>query len=193
MRVIAGSRRHLPLKSVPGSDTRPTSDQIRETLFNILQNRIYGTRFLDLFAGTGGIGIEALSRGADEAVFVDRSRAACRCIRENLEFTKFIGQAFVYERDAISSLRLLERHEPFDIVYMDPPYGAGMEFDVLAYLRQSEVITDDTLIIAEIGPDVPFEPQTVPGYEISRIKTYRNCRHVFLYRELQSEETGETI
>ena len=182
MRVIAGSRRHLPLKSVPGQDTRPTSDQIKETLFNILQNRLYDIRFLDLFAGTGGIGIEALSRGAKEAVFVDSSHTACACIRENLEFTKFTDQAMVYERDAMSALRLLEQQAPFDMVHLDPPYGAGHEFKVLSYLRTSEVITDDTLIIVEAGPDVVFDEASLPGYEISRIKEYRSCRHLFAYR-----------
>ena len=184
MRVIAGSRRHLPLQTVPGYDTRPTSDKIKETLFNILQNRIYGSRFLDLFAGTGGIGIEALSRGADYAAFADSSRAACRVIRETLEFTQFTGQAMVYERDALSALRLLEQHEPFDLVHLDPPYGRGLEFEVLRYLRDSEVITDDTLIIIEAGPQVHMDPAEVPGYEISRVKTYRSCQHVFLYREI---------
>ena len=183
MRVIAGSRRHLPLKSVPGRDTRPTSDQIKETLFNILQNQIYGTRFLDLFAGTGGIGIEALSRGAKSCIFVDSSRTACSCIRENLEFTKFTEEAMVYERDVFSALRLLEQHASFDIVHMDPPYGEGLEFEVLLRLKASPLISDDTLIIIEAGPDVVFDEQTVSGYEVSRIKTYRNCRHIFLYRE----------
>ena len=187
MRVIAGSRRHLPLKSVPGQETRPTSDQIKETLFNILQNRIGGTRFLDLFAGTGSVGIEALSRGAVSAVFVDSSRAACSCIRENLEFTKFTDKAMVYERDVFAALRLLEQYSSFDIVHMDPPYGMGLEFEVLEWLKDSPLITDDTLIIIEAGPEVVFDDRTVPGYEISRIKKYRNCRHIFLYREPLNE------
>ena len=182
MRVIAGSRRHLPLKSVPGTDTRPTSDKIKETLFNVLQNSLYDVRFLDLFAGTGGIGIEALSRGAAFAVFADSSRSACRVIRENLAFTGFTEQAMVYERDVLSVLRLLESQEPFDIVFLDPPYGKGLEFEVFSYLRCSDVITEDTLLIAEVGPQICFDASDVPGFAIDRIKTYRNCKHVFAHR-----------
>lgn len=188
MRVIAGSRRHLPLKSVPGTDTRPTSDQIKETLFNILQNQIYGSRFLDLFAGTGGIGIEALSRGAREAVFVDSSRAACSCIRENLEFTKLTDRAMVYERDVMAALRLLERLEPFDVIHMDPPYGKGLEKQVLSYLSRSDVMTDDTLVIIEAGPEEVFEEEAPYGFRTDRVKTYRSCQHVFLSRRREAEE-----
>ena len=84
MRVIAGKARRLPLKTIEGLDTRPTTDRIKETLFNILQNDLYDIRFLDIFSGSGGIGIEALSRGAKEAVFVENNRAAVRCIQDNL-------------------------------------------------------------------------------------------------------------
>ena len=88
MRVIAGSARSLPLKTLEGMDTRPTTDRIKETLFNMIQSEIPGCRFLDLYAGSGAIAIEALSRGAKEAVLVENSKAACACIRENLAFTK---------------------------------------------------------------------------------------------------------
>ena len=88
MRVIAGKARRLALKTVPGMETRPTTDRIKETLFNILQPEIPDCRFLDLFSGSGGIGIEALSRGAESAVFVEKNPKACTCIRENLTFTK---------------------------------------------------------------------------------------------------------
>ena len=95
MRVIAGKARRLPLKTIEGLDTRPTTDRIKETLFNILQNDLYDIRFLDIFSGSGGIGIEALSRGAKEAVFVENNRAAVRCIQDNLKFTHLEQQATV--------------------------------------------------------------------------------------------------
>ena len=91
MRVIAGKARRLNLETLPGLDTRPTTDRIKETLFNILQADIPGASFLDLFAGSGAIGIEALSRGAENAVFVDKNPKACACIRRNLEFTRLPG------------------------------------------------------------------------------------------------------
>ena len=99
MRVIAGTARRLPLKTIAGKDTRPTTDRIKETLFNILQNDIYGVRFLDVFAGSGGIGIEALSRGAAYAAFIEQNRAAVDCIRDNLRFTHLDGQASVMQSD----------------------------------------------------------------------------------------------
>ncbi len=115
MRVIAGSRRSLPLKTVEGLETRPTTDRIKETLFNILMPDISGARFLDLFAGSGGIGIEALSRGAASAVFVDNSRDAIRCINDNVKFTKFTDEAEVVRLDALSYVRALRKVD-FDIL-----------------------------------------------------------------------------
>ena len=107
MRVIAGTRKSLPLKTVPGMNTRPTTDRIKETLFNMLQPYLPGCRFLDLFAGSGAIGIEALSRGAAEAVFVEQNRRAAECIRENLSFTRLAEQAQVLQTDARAAVELL--------------------------------------------------------------------------------------
>ena len=132
MRVIAGTRRSLPLKSVEGLETRPTTDRIKETLFNILMPDLPGAKFLDLFAGSGGIGIEALSRGADKAVFVDNSRDAVHCITENVKFTKFTEEAEIIRLDALSYVRSLRRVD-FDIIFMDPPYGNELEKDILAF------------------------------------------------------------
>ena len=108
MRVIAGKARRLPLKTVPGMDTRPTTDRIKETLFNILQNDLPGIRFLDVFSGSGGIGIEALSRGAKEAVFIESARAAANCIRENLTFTKLAQDATLYQCDVLAAFSRME-------------------------------------------------------------------------------------
>jgi 16S rRNA (guanine966-N2)-methyltransferase len=101
MRVIAGSRRSMPLKAPAGLDTRPTQDRTKETLFNVLQNDIPGSVFVDLFSGSGGIGIEALSRGAKKAYFVENNKAALSCIKENLKFTKFIEESVVLETDVM--------------------------------------------------------------------------------------------
>ena len=113
MRVIAGKARRLPLKTIEGLDTRPTTDRIKETLFNILQNDLYDIRFLDIFSGSGGIGIEALSRGAKEAVFVENDRAAVRCIQDNLKFTHLEQQATVLPFDVLAALARLEGQRPF--------------------------------------------------------------------------------
>ena len=124
MRVIAGTARSLPLKTVEGLDTRPTTDRVKETLFNMLNPQLSGCRFLDLFAGSGAIGIEALSRGASHAVFVENSEKAIACIRHNLTFTHLDGQGDVMMGDVLTVIGRLERQEekPFDVIFMDPPY-----------------------------------------------------------------------
>ena len=122
MRVIAGSARRLLLKTVEGMDTRPTTDRIKETLFNMIQNDLYGRSFLDLFAGSGAIGIEALSRGASEAVFIDNGIRQVSCIRDNLKTTKLESGAKVLNCGVLEGLSRLGRdHGAFDFIFMDPP------------------------------------------------------------------------
>ena len=122
MRVIAGSARSLKLKTLEGLDTRPTTDRIKETLFNIIGPTIYDSIFLDLFSGSGGIGIEALSRGAKEAVFVENNPKAMRCIKDNLRFTRLESRAATMTADVMNALYRLEGEKIFDIIFMDPPY-----------------------------------------------------------------------
>ena len=149
MRVIAGKARSLRLKTIEGMDTRPTTDRIKETLFNMLQPYMADCRFLDLFAGSGAIGIEALSRGADCCVFVEQQRKAAECIRDNLKFTRLDGQARVMVMDAVSAIRKLDGGEPFQCIFMDPPYRKNLELDVLEALQGTSLIDEDTLIIVE--------------------------------------------
>ena len=143
MRVIAGRARRLNLKTVPGLTTRPTTDRIKETLFNILQPDIPGCTFLDLFAGSGGIGIEALSRGASACVFVDNDPKACAVIRENLAFTRLADDAEVLGLEASRAITSLEGHKPFTFIFMDPPYHKGLEPKVLELLPELEKAEQD--------------------------------------------------
>ncbi|MDO5702981.1 MAG: 16S rRNA (guanine(966)-N(2))-methyltransferase RsmD, partial [Lachnospiraceae bacterium] len=129
MRVIAGSARSMPLRTIKGMDVRPTTDRTKETLFNILQTRVPDCRFLDLFAGSGSIGIEALSRGAGHAVFVEKDRRVRKLIEENLVFTKLMDRARVIGGDVSAVLPQLEGGEPFDIIFMDPPFLKDLERD----------------------------------------------------------------
>ena len=122
MRVIAGTARSLPLKTPRGQETRPTTDRIKETLFNILQQDIPGCVFVDLFSGSGGIGIEALSRGARKAYFVENAREPLSCLTDNLEFTRFQDRAVVLKQDAVAALASIAE-QTVDILFMDPPYG----------------------------------------------------------------------
>lgn len=123
MRIITGSRRGKKLKTLEGNAVRPTPDHVKESLFNILQFDIEGRAFLDLFAGSGQIGLEALSRGADHAVFVDSSRASCAVVQDNIKTADFAAQARVVNSDYASFL--MRSTERFDIAFLDPPYRTG--------------------------------------------------------------------
>lgn len=184
MRVIAGSARSLRLKTIPGNDTRPTTDRIKETLFNMINDRMYGCRFLDLFSGSGGIGIEALSRGADMAVFVENNRKAAVCINDNLKFTKLDNKAAVMETDVISALKKLDNSgKQFDVIFMDPPYNNMYERMVLEELMESDILTAQTLIIIEASKETDFSYVTDMGYEIVKEKIYKTNKHVFVSRD----------
>lgn len=179
MRVIAGKARSLRLKTIEGLETRPTTDRIKETLFNMLSTDICGSTFLDLFAGSGGIGIEALSRGADEAVFIENNRKAVDCIRENLKFTRLTGGT-VLKDDVPAALKELEGKYRFDFVFMDPPYQQEWEKKVLQQLTQLDILADDALIIVEASLDTDFSYVEELGYEMVRQKKYKTNQHVFL-------------
>ncbi len=185
MRVIAGTARSLPLKTVPGLSTRPTTDRIKETLFNILQPMLSGCRFLDLYAGSGAIGIEALSRGAAAAVFIEKNAAAVRCIEENLAFTKLKDQAEVLRTDTVLGISSLEsrKSEPFDIIFMDPPYETGEELRTLRKLADSPLLRESSLIVIE--ESIRFDPASFSElpFAVIRDKRYKTNRHLFLQRK----------
>ncbi|MBE5929760.1 MAG: 16S rRNA (guanine(966)-N(2))-methyltransferase RsmD [Lachnospiraceae bacterium] len=179
MRVIAGSRRSIRLTTVKGDKVRPTTDRIKETLFNILQPDIPGASFLDLFSGSGAIGIEALSRGAKEAVLVEQDREALTCIRTNLKATRFEAEAQVKPGDVISVLRTLQ-HAPFDLIFMDPPYDLGLEEKVLTVLSQVSYVDEYTKIIVEASVDTDMSYAESLGFSIYREKSYGSNKHIFL-------------
>lgn len=180
MRVIAGKARRILLKTIEGADTRPTTDRIKETLFNIIQPDIYDSTFLDLFAGSGAIGIEAISRGAKKAVFVENNKRAVKCIRENLAVTRLEKEAEVFDMDVISAIRRLEGTEPFSIVFMDPPYNGGYEESVLRQLISSGIVNENTMIIIEAALDKQLTFIEEIGLEIYREKKYKTNKHIFM-------------
>ena len=155
MRIIAGTFRSRQLKSLKGLALRPTSDRLRETLFNVLAERIPGCRFLDVFAGTGAVGIEALSRGAAEVVFIENHPAAATLIQNNLDSLGIRGRTRVLKLDALRALqRLAAELTPassrFDIVFLDPPYAAAEEYRrVLTFLSSAAFLAPGGLLIAE--------------------------------------------
>jgi 16S rRNA (guanine(966)-N(2))-methyltransferase RsmD len=155
MRVIAGTYRSRILKSLKGLALRPTSDRLRETLFNVLGPEVSGSRFVDLFAGTGAIGIEALSRGAKEVVFIENHPPAVKLIGRNLESLEITLGATVYEADALRGLDLLVSKNKratvgFDFVFLDPPYAAAENCArVLEFLGAADLLAPGGLVIAE--------------------------------------------
>lgn len=183
MRVIAGRAKSMPLKTVSGNGTRPTTDRVKETLFNMIQPQLSDCNFLDLFSGSGGIGIEALSRGARHCVFVEKDRGAASCIRENLSFTKLVSFGKIINSDVLSALKQLEGRECFDLIFMDPPYDMEWEKKVLEYLTSSSLITLDTLLIVEASNKTSFSYLEDLNYEIVKKKEYKTNVHMFIKRK----------
>ncbi len=160
MRVISGQAKGRKLYAVPGNKTRPITDRVKQALFDIVSGDVVGSRFLDLFAGTGGVGIEALSRGAEWAVFVERRAAAVRVIARNLEATRLADRARVVRADVLGFLAHPPADEaPFDLIYVAPPQYRGLWADTLRALDRAghPLLLDDSLIIVQIHPK-EYEP-----------------------------------
>ncbi|BCN30474.1 16S rRNA (guanine(966)-N(2))-methyltransferase RsmD [Anaeromicropila herbilytica] len=181
MRVIAGKARRIPLKTIEGMDTRPTTDRIKETLFNMLNPYLADCQFLDLYSGSGAIGIEAISRGASHVVFVENNHLAIECIKSNLSATNLQEAAEIMNTDVINALKSLEaKGKQFDIIFMDPPYRHLHEKSVLEYLNQSNLVHEDTMIIVEASLDTDFSYLEKLNYQVMKRKEYKTNLHVFL-------------
>jgi 16S rRNA (guanine966-N2)-methyltransferase len=179
MRVIAGSARRLLLKTPEGPDTRPTTDRIKETLFNMLMPYIPGAVFVDLFSGSGGIGIEALSRGAVRAYFVESGQKPYKCIVDNIEHTHFTEKSAVLKQDVFAALRGSIR-EHVDVIFMDPPYNQEYEKRVLEILKDASYVDEDTLIVVEASKETSLDYAENLGYTIEKEKVYKTNKHVFI-------------
>ena len=157
MRVITGTARGVQLKTPDGMTTRPTADRVKEALFSIIQFEIPGARVLDLFGGTGQLGIEALSRGAKSAVFVDAGEPACKLIRENLKRTRLEQQASVVRSDYLQYLKRCR--EQFDIILLDPPYAEVFLENALKCITEIDILQSGGIIVAErpLGKDLPWD------------------------------------
>lgn len=181
MRVITGKAKGVALKTPDGMATRPTADRVKEALFSVINFEIPGMDVLDLFGGTGQLGIEALSRGANSAVFVDASDAACALIAENLRRTKLQAQGKVVRSDYLSYLRGCGRK--FDIIFLDPPYREVFLENALNCITEIDILNSGGIIVAER----PLEKQEMPdfpGYTRSRDYKYGKTL-VTLYRKDQ--------
>lgn len=183
MRVIAGTARSVPLKTPEGEDTRPTQDRIKETLFNIIQMRVPGCRFLDLYAGSGQIGIEALSRGARHAVIIDGARDCAKVIADNLNKTKLADKATLIQKQIPAALFQARSEGPYDIIYIDPPYSLHSEGSVLRGISDNDLLNDDGIIIIESSKDRDLSFVDDTDYSVTRVKQYKTNQHIFLEKK----------
>lgn len=177
MRVITGTARGRRLLELEGTETRPTAGRVKEGIFNIIQFDIEGRRVLDLFAGTGQLGIEALSRGAASAVFVEQRRDAAALVRENLKLTKLGESARVVQGEALAFLAAAG--ERFDLIFVDPPYASGLWEGVLGAISRFDILANHGIMVCESPaerelPDLPapYSKHRVYHYGKTRITTY---------------------
>ena len=170
MRVITGICRGRRLLEPAGRDVRPTTDQVKEAMFNIIQFDVEGRKVLDLFAGTGQLGIEALSRGAKECVFVDSSRDAVRLVQENRRRCGLAAR--VLQCDALG---ILKSGEKFDLIFLDPPYGSGLEGKAMEAVKEFDILSRGGIMVVETRPEtalpvLPAEYGTTKTYRYGKIK-----------------------
>ena len=179
MRVITGSARGRRLKELEGLETRPTTGKVKEALFSVIQFDIEGRRVLDLFAGTGQLGIEALSRGAECAVFVERRRDALQVIRENLEACGMTDKARVVNGDAMSYLKSGEK---FDLIFLDPPYASSLLEQALEEIVRFDICRKHGIIVAESAADKTLPPLAGP-YALYREYRYGKIKLTVYHRD----------
>ena len=179
MRVITGSARGRRLKELEGLETRPTTGKVKEALFSVIQFDIESRRVLDLFAGTGQLGIEALSRGAECAVFVERRRDALQVIRENLEACGMTDKARVVNGDAMSYLKSGEK---FDLIFLDPPYASGLLEQALEEIVRFDICRKHGIIVAESAADKTLPPLAGP-YALYREYRYGKIKLTVYHRD----------
>ncbi|WP_110929311.1 16S rRNA (guanine(966)-N(2))-methyltransferase RsmD [Bacillus massiliglaciei] len=172
MRVVSGVCKGRPLKGVPGKGTRPTTDKVKEAVFNIIGPYFEGGIVLDLFAGSGGLGIEALSRGMEKGIFIDRDYSAVQTVKSNLESTGFTELAEVYRNDSERALKaLIKREVVFDLILLDPPYKKQRLVEVLKTMDEAKILSEEGTIVCEHSNDVQL-PESVGDLVAKRKENY---------------------
>jgi 16S rRNA (guanine(966)-N(2))-methyltransferase RsmD len=189
MRVISGTAKGRHLQSVPGDSTRPITDRVKEAVFNIFGTDIVAARFLDLFGGTGGVGIEALSRGAAYAVFIEKNRKAQETIKANLALTKLSDRAEIVRGDAFAYLRHVP--QPFHYIYIAPPQYQRLWIDALQLIdEQPGWLADDGEIVVQIHPK-EYEPVALEHFEEVEQRKYSSTLLVFYEHKQATEKVQE--
>lgn len=184
MRVISGTARGRRLKELPGMDTRPTTDKVKESLFNIIQFDIEGRKVLDLFGGTGQLGIEALSRGADRCTFVDTNRQAVAVMRENVAMVGFGDRATVQQGDAMAFLSGCR--EKFDLIFLDPPYQTQLLENGIQAVAKFDILSEHGIMVCESALEKPLPELDVP-YEKGKEYRYGKIKLTVYHRQGSGE------
>ena len=174
MRIISGEKRGAKLESLPGDDTRPTTDRVKESLFNIIQWNVRGAKVLDLFGGSGGLGLEALSRGADFACFTDANPAAVKIINSNIKKLGFEDRSKVISGDFKIALK---GDVKYDLIFLDPPYASDFIQQALDLISSNNVLTEEGIIVCETTKDKQFD---VKDFNIRKQVCYGITKLVFL-------------
>ena len=190
MRVVAGKAKGLPLKAVPGNSTRPTTDKVKESVFNMIGPFFDGGNALDLFAGSGGLGIEAISRGIDKTVFIDKDGKAVETIRANLEKTRLTLQAEVYRNDSKRAIKILKKNDfKARLLFLDPPYHITEAYELMDFAAETGILTEDAIVVCEHEKNVQLKDRT-KYFERFKNENYGGIV-ISIYR--YTGEEGETI
>lgn len=187
MRIISGQYGGRPLKATVSDETRPTSDKIKESIFNLIGPYFDGGMVLDLYAGTGGLGIEAVSRGADEAYLVDTDNDAIKSINHNIEITKEMEKFFVYRMTAAKALTtFMHKQLAFDLVFLDPPYNDNTIIDDMEWMVVNELLNDGALVVCETKSDTDL-PEHIGTLHLYKQKKYGTTLITIYEQELPHE------
>lgn len=190
MRVVAGERKGMPLKAIAGNTTRPTTDKVKESIFNMIGPFFDGGTALDLFGGSGGLGIECLSRGADRAIFVEKDSRAFQTLQENIKKCRYEDVTELFRTDANRAVKgLLKRDIEIDYLFVDPPYHKKEYYDLVEVLALGGKLAANAIIMCEHSNDVEL-PDNYGPFKLTRRETYGSTI-ISIYRDLGEE--GETI
>ena len=186
MKIITGTAKGKSLKTLPSDDTRPTSERIKEAMFSSIQFDIESRRVLDLFAGSGQLGLEALSRGALSCTFIDSSREAIEVVKANIAHTGFGDKSKTLVSDAANYVRKAAGKQTFDLVFIDPPYKSKCAVELLSKIERAGILADGALVVIESGEEV-IDLERLPKFEVTKAKQYgkKTALHIFIYRKTE--------
>lgn len=187
MRVIAGKAKGRPLKAVPGQGTRPTTDKVKEAIFSMIGPYFDGGKALDLFAGTGGLGIEAWSRGIEQVISIDKEKISIDIIRSNVEAAGAIGSFEIFRNDASRAIKALgKRNLQFDLIFLDPPYRMVDMDDWILQMVEHQLVAKEAIIVVEHDAKVTY-PEQLQGFVHVRTAQYGEIA-VTIYRQYENDE-----